>query len=42
MDSLCNSWEFAASLDFDWLFISGKKRFQWPMVRVSGSRYSKG
>ncbi|KAJ3482673.1 hypothetical protein NLI96_g6823 [Meripilus lineatus] len=25
-------WEVAASMGFDWLFISGKKRFQWPML----------
>ena len=27
------SWEWFISLDFDWMFISGKKRFRWPMVR---------
>ena len=26
------SWEFATSLDFDWDFITGKKKFHWPMV----------
>lgn len=26
------SWEFTTSLDFDWALISGKKRFNWPMV----------
>lgn len=28
------SWEFALSLDFDWDFISGKKKFRWPLVRL--------
>lgn len=26
-------WEFVSSLDFDWQFISGKRRFRWPLVR---------
>jgi hypothetical protein len=25
-------WEWFLSLDFDWEFISGKKKFRWPMV----------
>ena len=25
-------WEFATSLNFDWDFITGKKKFRWPMV----------
>ncbi|KAK1226341.1 hypothetical protein PQX77_010688 [Marasmius sp. AFHP31] len=25
-------WEWANSLNFDWAFISGRKRFHWPMV----------
>jgi hypothetical protein len=27
-----NSWEWATSLGFDWQFISGQKRFRWPLV----------
>ena len=26
------SWEWVVSLDFDWQYISGKKKFGWPMV----------
>ena len=26
------SWEWVMSLDFEWRFISGKKKFRWPMV----------
>jgi len=26
------SWEWVVSLDFDWQYISGKKKFRWPMV----------
>lgn len=26
------SWEFVTSLDFEWDFISGKKKFRWPAV----------
>ena len=26
------SWEWAVSLDFDWQYISRKKKFRWPMV----------
>lgn len=28
----CLSWEFFTSLSFDWDFISGKKKFRWPLV----------
>ena len=28
------SWEFVMSLDFDWEFITRKKKFRWPMVRL--------
>lgn len=28
-------WEFTTSLDFEWCFITGKKRFGWPMVGVA-------
>ena len=27
------SWEFVTSLDFDWDFVVGRKKFRWPMVR---------
>ena len=33
--SFC-SWEFVVSIDFDWQFISGKKKFRWPLVRLVG------
>lgn len=26
------SWEFVTSLDFDWSFMTGKRKFAWPMV----------
>ena len=36
---LNSSWiiryEFFLSLDFDWEFLSGKKRFRWPLVKYS-------
>ncbi|EIW78634.1 hypothetical protein CONPUDRAFT_167603 [Coniophora puteana RWD-64-598 SS2] len=32
-------WEFATSLDFDWQFISGKKRFKWPLMFYFAGRY---
>ena len=25
-------WEFVTSLPFDWAYISGKKKFKWPLV----------
>ncbi len=28
------SWEFITSLSFDWQYISGKKKFKWPLVRL--------
>ena len=28
-------YEFFLTLDFDWEFISGKKRFRWPLVKYS-------
>ena len=28
-------YEFVLTLDFDWAFISGKKRFRWPLVKYS-------
>lgn len=32
-------WEFATSLNFDWDFISGKKKFRWPMIFYFANRY---
>ncbi|KAH9947450.1 hypothetical protein B0H21DRAFT_334560 [Amylocystis lapponica] len=32
-------WEFAISLDFDWAFISGQKRFRWPLAFYMAGRY---
>ncbi|KAH9940308.1 hypothetical protein B0H21DRAFT_697718 [Amylocystis lapponica] len=32
-------WEFATSLDFDWEYISGKKKFRWPMIFYFANRY---
>lgn len=29
------SWEWVTSLSFDWQFLSGKKKFRWPMVKNS-------
>ncbi|KAJ3556814.1 hypothetical protein NM688_g1815 [Phlebia brevispora] len=35
-------WEFATSLDFDWDFVVGRKRFHWPMVlRIPPTRLFK-
>ena len=28
------SWEFVTSLPFDWQYISGKRKFKWPLVRA--------
>jgi hypothetical protein len=25
-------WDFIISLDFDWVVLTGKKKFRWPMV----------
>ncbi|KAG6334718.1 hypothetical protein ID866_4378 [Astraeus odoratus] len=33
-------WEVVTSLDFDWQFISGKKRFRWPLFFYFAGRYS--
>jgi len=33
-------WEWFVSLDFDWEFISGKKKFRWPMIFYFANRYS--
>lgn len=27
------SWEFLTSLDFEWSFLRGRRKFTWPMVR---------
>ncbi|KAF8843884.1 hypothetical protein BDN67DRAFT_896047 [Paxillus ammoniavirescens] len=32
-------WEFFTSLDFDWQFISGKKKFKWPLIFYFAGRY---
>ncbi|GJE94556.1 hypothetical protein PsYK624_107260 [Phanerochaete sordida] len=32
-------WEVAMSLDFDWEFISGKKKFHWPLIFYFLGRY---
>ncbi|KAI0918771.1 hypothetical protein AcV7_010415 [Taiwanofungus camphoratus] len=32
-------WEFATSLNFEWQFISGKKRFAWPLIFYLADRY---
>lgn len=29
---LAYSWEWVVSLNFDWQYISGKKKFRWPLV----------
>ncbi|KAI0072928.1 hypothetical protein K474DRAFT_1711162 [Panus rudis PR-1116 ss-1] len=32
-------WEWATSLAFDWAYISGKKKFHWPMIFYFANRY---
>ncbi|KAH0826678.1 hypothetical protein J3R83DRAFT_5066 [Lanmaoa asiatica] len=32
-------WEFITSLDFDWQFLSGKKKFRWPLIFYFAGRY---
>ncbi|KAH9852211.1 hypothetical protein C2E23DRAFT_731204 [Lenzites betulinus] len=32
-------WEFVTSLPFDWQFISGKRRFKWPLTFYFAGRY---
>lgn len=32
-------WEFVTSLGFDWDFITGKKKFRWPMAFYFANRY---
>ncbi|TCD65586.1 hypothetical protein EIP91_002471 [Steccherinum ochraceum] len=32
-------WEFVISLDFEWAFLTGKKRINWPMIPYFGGRY---
>ncbi|KAI0918715.1 hypothetical protein AcV5_002633 [Taiwanofungus camphoratus] len=32
-------WEFFTSLPFDWDFVSGKKKFRWPMIFYFAGRY---
>ncbi|KAH8108069.1 hypothetical protein BXZ70DRAFT_1015250 [Cristinia sonorae] len=33
-------WEFVISLDFEWSFITGKRRFRWPLIFYFLARYS--
>ncbi|KAF8815103.1 hypothetical protein BYT27DRAFT_7216821 [Phlegmacium glaucopus] len=33
------AYEFLLSLDFDWEFLSGKKRFRWPLIFYFANRY---
>ena len=35
IDLITDSWEFATSLYFEMDFIKGKKKFRWPLVRIS-------
>ncbi|EMD35575.1 hypothetical protein CERSUDRAFT_116303 [Gelatoporia subvermispora B] len=32
-------WEFTTSLDFDWDYIRGKRKFRWPLVFYFANRY---
>ncbi|OCH85027.1 hypothetical protein OBBRIDRAFT_740612 [Obba rivulosa] len=32
-------WDFASSLDFEWAFITGKKKFSWPLIFYFAGRY---
>ncbi|TFK82930.1 hypothetical protein K466DRAFT_281365 [Polyporus arcularius HHB13444] len=32
-------WEFITSLSFDWQYISGKKKFKWPLIFYFSGRY---
>ncbi|KAH8099855.1 hypothetical protein BXZ70DRAFT_222711 [Cristinia sonorae] len=32
-------WEFVISLDFEWSYITGKKKLNWPMIPYFGGRY---
>ncbi|KAI0356006.1 hypothetical protein OH77DRAFT_1424304 [Trametes cingulata] len=32
-------WEFVTSLPFDWQFISGKRKFKWPLIFYFAGRY---
>ncbi|OCH85025.1 hypothetical protein OBBRIDRAFT_344570 [Obba rivulosa] len=32
-------WEFITSLEFDWDYISGKRKFRWPLVFYFANRY---
>ncbi|KAI0072930.1 hypothetical protein K474DRAFT_286911 [Panus rudis PR-1116 ss-1] len=32
-------WEFVTSLDFDWDFVSGRKKFRWPLIFYFAGRY---
>ncbi|THH19289.1 hypothetical protein EW146_g1859 [Bondarzewia mesenterica] len=32
-------WEFCTSLDFDFMFITGKRKFRWPLIFYFAGRY---
>ncbi|EED83088.1 hypothetical protein POSPLDRAFT_109871 [Postia placenta Mad-698-R] len=32
-------WEFVTTLDFDWSFVTGKRKFQWPLIFYMAGRY---
>ncbi|KAH9941757.1 uncharacterized protein BXZ73DRAFT_41701 [Epithele typhae] len=32
-------WEFVTSLSFDWEYMTGKRKFKWPMIFYFGGRY---
>jgi len=32
-------WEFFTSLDFEWSFVTGKRKFQWPLIFYMAGRY---
>ena len=34
-----HSWEFSVSLDFDWMYLTGKKKFHWPIVSIDWDRF---
>ncbi|EPQ52087.1 hypothetical protein GLOTRDRAFT_140532 [Gloeophyllum trabeum ATCC 11539] len=33
------AWEWTTSLPFDWEFVSGKRKFRWPMIFYMAGRY---
>lgn len=32
-------WELVVTLDFDWDYLSGKRRFKWPLIFYFCNRY---